>query len=162
MEDKRAVVYFTIVDRGTGCHYITAPDSEPFLTWLHPQLRCPFNNKQYVEREGLAVGITFFGKGDEAYYNIAAPRAWVEKHCPQILLPENERFVDATYNWSDGDAPTSKLGGQYVYYAEGTIGTITTFEPDPDEIEDEDYDDDDDDGELLVPELRIDDFDLKL
>lgn len=87
------IVYFEINNWFAGRDY---PDDEIFGKWINDQ---QFRHDEWCKENKLCV---MCGAVDMSMnYCIAAPKSWVEEHCPKLLTDEEYVYKTATIHWDD-------------------------------------------------------------
>lgn len=111
--DKSEVVYFELNNWIAGKHY---PSSEPFLSWMHDDLKIQFNDETWVKENKLCVVFSFVDMSQN--FCITASRGWVENNCPELLTKYQEflRFPNKYGN------VTGQFGCPFLKYNESNYG----------------------------------------
>lgn len=123
-ETKIEVVYFELNNWFAGRHY---PDEEPFLSWMRDDMNQFFLNEDWVKENELCVNAYLIDMS--LNYCITAPKEWVLKNCPNLLLTKFLRFPDengkvfgrtAAYLDIKGDVHIEEP--EFLEYNENNIG----------------------------------------
>lgn len=93
IEKGEEIVYFEINNWFAGRDY---PDDEIFRKWINDY---QFRDDEWCKENKLCV---MCGAVDMSMnYCVAAPKSWVEEHCPKLLTDEEYTYKTITVHWDD-------------------------------------------------------------
>ena len=138
------VVYFSVNNWFCGRDYPAIPK---FSEWLGNDLKQSFLNPEWVKENKLCVR---YGNIDMSNnYVITAPKAWVEKNCPELLTDEEytydlisnkgretyrKKFSDFVFKPDEDGFVEDSFGWPFLEYCEENIGI--QYYKDPSEADD--------------------------
>lgn len=121
MEDE--IIYFEVNHWAMREDY---PEQEPFPTWMDDyNLDKYLGNDEWVKENKICV--VMFPVDMSMSFMVTAPKSWVEKVCPAILLEENSKFI--RHPEEGEETPEGKFQGYFLPYTEEYIGKIDNSLP---------------------------------
>lgn len=105
------IIYFSVNNWFSGRDYPPTPN---FKKWLGNDLQQTFENDKWAKKNKLCI---YHGVLDMSFnYTVSAPRAWVEKNCPELLTDEEYNYVMCTYHAEGKTCETiKKKYSDFVY-----------------------------------------------
>lgn len=119
---ENEIIYFEINHWSYDYH----PRQEPFPTWMDDMnLSKYLRNEEWVKENKICV--VTFPVDMSIDFMVTAPRSWVEKVCPALLLEENNKFIK--HPEEGEETPAGNFQGYFLPYTEEYIGTVDTSPP---------------------------------
>ena len=105
------IIYFSVNNWFSGRDFPPTPN---FKKWLGNDLQQVFENDEWAKKNKLCI---YHGVLDMSFnYTVSAPRAWVEKNCPELLTDEEYEYVMCTYGEEGKTCETiKKKYSDFVY-----------------------------------------------
>lgn len=117
--DVGDIIYFELNNWFAGRHY---PNAEPFLSWMHNDLKIKFFNEDWIKENKICVAFSHIDMS--ANFCITATREWVEQNCPELLTKYTE-FLRFPEVYEDGDVDDTVYGQfdtPFLEYTEENFG----------------------------------------
>lgn len=107
------IVYFELNNWFAGKDY---PNDEPFLRWMHDDLRIKFRSENWCIENELCVVARFVDMSQN--FCVTAKKEWIENNCPK-LLSEYKEFL--RYPDEDG-CVHGRFGSEFLEWEEENFG----------------------------------------